>query len=90
MKHGTMKTLGVTALGAAFAATGASAASATEVTDTVSSAAEQTLSAPRGDGGGPQELIGGLPTETVTDAVGGGLPTGGLPLGGLLGGLPVG
>lgn len=129
MKHGTIKTLGVTALGAAFAASGAGAASAAEVTETVEMAGKHVLSAPPvqeatgggdtigrmptgaddlgsaemagevaaaegGDGAAPQKLLGGLPvagqlagnglpTDTVTDAVGGGLPVQGLPLGGL-------
>lgn len=128
MKHGTIKTLGVTALGAAFAASGAGAASAAGVTETLETTSEQVLSAPPvqeatgggstvgrmptspedlgsaemagdvaaaegGDGGAPQKLLGGLPvagqlggnglpTDTVTDTVGGGLPTEGLPLGG--------
>jgi hypothetical protein len=140
MKYGTIKTLGVTAVGAAVAASGAGAASAAGVTDTVETASEQVLSAPPvqeatgggdslgkmptkaeevvspgmpgevaaaegGDGGAPQKLLGGLPiagqlagnglpTDTLTDALGGGLPTGGLPTGGLTGalggGLPLG
>lgn len=130
MKHGTIKTLGVAALGAAFAASGAGAASAAGVTETVETASEQVLSAPPvqeatgggstigkmptsahelgsaemagevaaaegGEGGAaPQKLLGGLPvasqvggnslpTETVTDVAGGGLPTQGLPTQGL-------
>ncbi|MFR9676178.1 ATP-binding protein [Streptomyces sp. TR06-5] len=133
MKHGTLKTLGVTALGAAFAASGAGAASAADAGTTVETASKQLLAAPPvqeatgggdsvgrmptsqdeavapsmaedvaaaegDDGAAPQKLLGGLPiagqlagnglpTDTVTDAVGGGLPTQGLPLGG---GLPLG
>jgi hypothetical protein len=64
MKQGTMKTLGVAALGAAFAATGAGTASANGVVDGVESATGHVLSAPPVqqalDGSG---TIGRLPTN---------------------------
>jgi hypothetical protein len=140
MKHGTIRTLGVAALGAAFAASGAGAASAADAGETVETAGRQLLSAPPvqdamgggdtigglptgpsdvvspdmpadvaaaegGEGGKSKapQMLGGLPvggqltgnsmpTETVTEAAGGGLPTKGLPLtsGSLGDGLPVG
>ncbi|MDT0380899.1 ATP-binding protein [Streptomyces sp. RKND-216] len=144
MKHGTIKALGVTALGAAFAASGAGAASAADLGETVETTGRQLVSAPpvqdamaggdsvarmptasddvvastlpadvakaeggegtEGGEGGPGKMLGGLPlagqlagnsgpTETVTDTLGGGLPTDGLPLtSGSLGGggLPLG
>lgn len=64
MKHASLKTLGVTALGAAVAATGAGAASAVGVTDTVETASKQVLAAPpvqEATGGG--DTIGKLPTS---------------------------
>ncbi len=64
MQHGTLKTLGVTALGAAFAASGAGAASAADVGETVETTSEQVLSAPpvqEAVGGGDQ--IGKMPSS---------------------------
>jgi hypothetical protein len=46
MKHGTIKALGVTALGAAFAASGAGAASAADLGETVETTGRQLVSAP--------------------------------------------
>ncbi|OEV03643.1 hypothetical protein [Streptomyces oceani] len=45
MKHGTIKTLGVTALGAAFAVSGAGAASAADLTGPVEDVTGGTVSA---------------------------------------------
>lgn len=89
MKQGTVKLLGAAALGAAFAATAAgtaSAAGAASAAGPVTSAATGALqsvthAAPTSDDGkGPKaegNLLGGLPADGVTDAVGGSLPIGG-------------
>lgn len=95
MKHGTMKTLGVTALGAAFAAAGAGAASAAPLTGEVERASGQVLSAPPVQDATGGDSIGKMPTgaEDVvspdTPARAGETGETATQPGGLLGGLPV-
>ncbi|MDQ8704171.1 ATP-binding protein [Streptomyces sp. LHD-70] len=99
MKHSAAKTLGVAALGAAFAAAGAGSASAvvpglTDAAGTVGNVAStlpvgevaKTLPAGESLAQGQQALAGGLSATQTTAA-----PSGeGDPVSGLIGGLPVG
>ncbi|MDI3423569.1 ATP-binding protein [Streptomyces luteolus] len=100
MKHSAAKTLGVAALGAAFAAAGAGSASAvvpglTDAAGTVGNVAsalpvgEVAKNLPAGESlaQGQQALAGGLSAAQTPDAAASGE---GDPVSGLLGGLPVG
>ncbi|MCF6524429.1 hypothetical protein [Streptomyces sp. JJ36] len=93
MKHGTMKTLGVTALGAAFAATGAGAAHAGGVTESVETAGGQVLANPAvQDATGKSGSIGRMPTrpeQVVSPGMAAETGQAATPQGELLGGLPV-
>ncbi|MFZ3596533.1 ATP-binding protein [Streptomyces sp. BH104] len=105
MKQSAAKTLGVAALGAAFAAAGAGAANAApaapDAADTVGSVTSalplqdvaSTLPAAESLGGAQTAVDNGLHTAApvVDQATKTALPTdGGNPVSGLLGGLPVG
>ncbi|MDI3385569.1 ATP-binding protein [Streptomyces sp. B-S-A8] len=102
MKHSAAKTLGVAALGAAFAAAGAGSASAvvpglTDAAGTVGNVAstlpvENVASALPGGAGehlatGQEAVAGGLTAASQAAPAGG---EGGDPVSGLIGGLPVG
>lgn len=63
MKHGTIKTLGVTALGAAFAVAGSGAASAAGLTDTVEGASGSILTTPQTQQVGANDTLGRLTPE---------------------------
>lgn len=65
MKHGTIKTLGVTALGAAFAVAGSGAASAAGLTDTVEGASGSILTTPQTQQIGGNGALGELAPESA-------------------------
>ncbi|MCX4828965.1 ATP-binding protein [Streptomyces sp. NBC_00006] len=105
MKHSAAKTLGVAALGAAFAAAGAGAANAAPaVPDAADTVGSVTSALPLQDvastlpagaeslAAGQGAVANGLSTATpvVDQAAKGALPVDGDPVSGLLGGLPVG
>ncbi|MER5440195.1 ATP-binding protein [Streptomyces sp. NPDC002790] len=105
MKHSAAKTLGVAALGAAFAAAGAGAANAAPaVPDAAGTVGSVTSALPLQDvastlpagaesvSAAQGAVANGLTTATpvVDQAAKGALPLDGDPVSGLLGGLPVG